>query len=134
MHISMYSTCSMTFRRLLLLHNPAARRTPRLTTNVHSPLARNATSLIPTLKSLSCLNNVDLRTVTINHFGNITNHKRWMTDGGEEFYDVDTDELVSMMESGVTLIDVRQPEELLQTGIIPGSMNISCNKCSYCDQ
>ncbi|XP_064394177.1 uncharacterized protein LOC135341525 [Halichondria panicea] len=54
-------------------------------------------------------------------------------NGGDEdhrCYDVDTDELVTMVQrnnentSHMLLVDVREPEELLQTGEIPGSINI----------
>ncbi len=56
-------------------------------------------------------------------------------NGGDEdhrCYDVDTDELVTMIQrnnkntSHMLLVDVREPEELLQTGEIPGSINIPC--------
>lgn len=57
-----------------------------------------------------------------------------INEGDEDHrcYDVDTDELVTMVQRGkentshMLLVDVREPEELLQTGEIPGSINIPC--------
>ncbi len=45
----------------------------------------------------------------------------------QPWYDVDTDELVAMIQQNkedMLLVDVREPEELQQTGVIPGSINI----------
>ena len=65
------------------------------------------------------------------------------TDDGEDdpechhWFDIDTDELVTMVkrseeeEGYMLLIDVREPEELDQTGEIPGSINIPCMLCFF---
>ena len=51
------------------------------------------------------------------------------------WFDIDTDELVAMVrqsedkERHMLLVDVREPEELQETGEIPGSINIPCMMC-----
>ena len=56
--------------------------------------------------------------------------------GGEEechqWYDIDTQDFVEMLKKSQTgeehlqLFDVREPEELQETGEIPGSINVPC--------
>ena len=42
-----------------------------------------------------------------------------------QWFDVDTDELVELLASGdIQLFDVREPEELVETGQIPGAINL----------
>ena len=45
----------------------------------------------------------------------------------DAFRDVDTEELLAMLESkNIQLIDVREPWELIERGRIPSSVNIPC--------
>ena len=50
----------------------------------------------------------------------------------DAFHDVDTEELLVMLESkNIQLIDVREPWELIERGRIPSSVNIPCRLEHY---
>jgi 3-mercaptopyruvate sulfurtransferase SseA len=75
--------------------------------------------------------------------GSLPSWQRYLSTGYEEelkWYDVDTPEFARIVTSyqvgsttaaDVSLIDVRQPEELMESGKIPGTVNIP-RKRDYC--